>query len=250
MPDCAEFLFGFKARQQLHKSLCACWRNAEAEQKDLQEGIFFDRNRLSAAIKIFLKTFLCVLAVWSGAIGAMQDPREVVIQTIERTRILLNAERAQIEQRPGRIYGLVEDIVVPHFDFARIARWVLGKYWWHATAAQRERFTREFREHLVRIYAIALLDYAKQDINYLALHAGAKDTQVLVRTEVNQVGGPPIPMHYAMYLQGDAWKVYDVRIDGVSLVTNYRSGFSSHIRRAGLDQLIEELAVRNRGVDQ
>lgn len=189
-----------------------------------------------------------ILLVWlpgSGSLWAAQAPQDMVQQTAERMLSKLRAERQVIDQHPGRIYELVNEIVLPHFDFERMSSWVLGKYWRTATPAQREQFTQQFRTLLVRTYAKSLLEYTNNKITYMPMRATPQQTEVKVRTEVEQPGGFPIPIDYDLYLKGNDWKVYDVTIDGVSLVTNYRTTFANQVRQDGLDKLVATLAERN-----
>jgi len=198
-------------------------------------------------MKRWVSGVLC--SVWlagSGAAWAIQSPQVLVQQTADQMLSKLRAERQVIEQHPGRIYDLVNEIVLSHFDFERMSSWVLGKYWRSATPDQRKRFVEEFRNLLVRTYAKSLSSYQDNKISYLPLRSTPQDTDVKVRTEVDQPGGFPIPIDYSLYLKGDEWKVYDVTIDGVSLVTNYRTTFANQIRQDGLDKLIVTLADRNK----
>ena len=192
--------------------------------------------------------FLMLLALLGlgPALAAPVSPLEVVRSTSDQMLERLRSERALLQAEPGRLYGLVEDIVLPHFDFRRMAQWVLGKHWRTATPEQQDRFTTEFRTLLVRTYSTALLDYTDQQIRYLPLSLPDGASDATVRTEVIQPGGPPIPIDYRMYWDGREWKVYDVAINGISLVTNYRSTFSQEIRQGGLEGLIARLAERNR----
>ena len=179
------------------------------------------------------------------AVWAVQSPEDMVKQTADQMLSKLREERQVIDQHPGRIYDLVNQIVLPHFDFEKMSSWVLGKYWRTATPDQRKRFVDEFRNLLVRTYAKSLSSYRDNKISYLPMRSSPQDTDVKVRTEVDQPGGFPIPIDYSLYLKGDEWKVYDVTIDGVSLVTNYRTTFANQIRQNGLDKLIATLADRN-----
>ncbi|MEQ6342959.1 MAG: ABC transporter substrate-binding protein [Gammaproteobacteria bacterium] len=174
-----------------------------------------------------------------------QSPPDMVKQTADSMLAKLKDERTVIRKDPSRIYDLVSSIVLPHFDFERMSSWVLGKHWRTATPAQKKRFSEEFRNLLVRTYAASLTEYTDRKINYLPFRSDPKDTEVVVRTEVAQPGAAPIPIDYRLALTGDEWKVYDVSIDSVSLVTNYRTTFSNQIRQEGLDKLIEKLAARN-----
>jgi len=182
----------------------------------------------------------------SAAAWAVQSPQDLVQQTADKMLTKLRDERQVIDQHPGRIYDLVEEIVLPHFDFQKMSSWVLGKYWRRATPEQRRHFTEEFRNLLVRTYAKSLSSYTDNKITYLPFRGSAGQDDVTVRTEVDQPGGFPIPIDYSLYLKDGEWKVYDVTIDGVSLVTNYRTTFANQIRQDGLDKLIATLADRNR----
>jgi phospholipid transport system substrate-binding protein len=169
----------------------------------------------------------------------------LVRDTSERMLEVLEARRPDLETTPGLIYNLVNEIVVPNFDFERITQYALGRYWRKVDAAQKASMVAEFRQLLVRIYAKALLNYSGQEIRYLPLRPGSRAGEVTVHTEVREAGGPPIPIDYRLYLKGGAWKVYDITIDGISLVSNYRSSFAAEIRRKGVDGLIETLRARN-----
>ncbi len=187
-----------------------------------------------------------IMLMGSAPSWAVQSPQDLVQQTAEQMLDKLRTERQIIDAHPGRIYELVNKIVLPHFDFERMSRWVLGRYWRTATPQQRKEFVEQFQALLVRTYAKSLSSYADNKITYLPFRGTPQQTEVKVRTEVDQPGGFPIPIDYDLYLKGDEWKVYDVTIDGVSLVTNYRTTFANQIRRDGLDKLIASLAERNK----
>jgi len=176
---------------------------------------------------------------------AAQSPDEVVRETSQQVLAEIDARKDELQENPGRIYALVEHIVLPQFDFQRMSSLVLGKYWRRADEAQKEAFIKAFRELLVRTYASALLNYSGQEIKYLPFRAVAGATKVTVNTEVSEEGGLAIPINYSLYRNGERWRVYDVVIDGVSLVSNYRSSFSSQIRRYKLDGLIKKLEKHN-----
>lgn len=172
------------------------------------------------------------------------SPQELVRDTSSRMLSALRDEREEIASNPGRLYELVADIVLPYFDFERMSQWVLGKNWRTATPEQRVQFVEQFRRLLVRTYGTALSDYADEKIIYLPHSDSGDSVKVTVRTEIEQ-GGSTIPINYSMYNSKDGWKVYDVAISGVSLVTNYRSTFASIIRGEGMGSLIDQLVKRN-----
>lgn len=189
---------------------------------------------------------LCgLIAAGPGWSQAPQAPLELVKSTADEVLGKLRQDRALLQQDPGRIYDLVNQYILPHFDFERMSQWVLGRYWRQVTPEQRERFIKEFRTLLVRTYASSLLEYVDQKITYAPLRAAPDATEVVVRSEVEQPGGFPIPVTYSLYKPNGAWKVYDVTIDNVSLVANYRTSFANEIRQGGIDQLIDKLAKRN-----
>ena len=178
-------------------------------------------------------------------VSAMQSPQALVQATSEKMLAKLKADKQLLEQDPGRIYELVNKIVLPHFDFEYMSQLVLAKYWRRASAEQRHAFTAEFRTLLVRTYAKSLSAYTDQAIDFLPFRE-VKGDDVTVRTEVEQPGSFPIPIDYRLHQRGGEWQVFDIIIDGVSLVTSYRSSFSREIRKAGIDGLIEKLAQRNK----
>jgi phospholipid transport system substrate-binding protein len=176
-------------------------------------------------------------------------PQELVRDTSSRMLVALHDEQDSIREDSGRLYELVSEIVLPYFDFRRMSQWVLGKNWRKATPEQRERFVEQFRLLLVRTYGSALFEYADEKIIYLPFVADSKAKTVTVRTEIELPAATAIPITYSMYRSNAGWKVYDVSISGVSLVTNYRSTFGSIIRKDGMDVLISQMFERNRQVD-
>ncbi len=187
-----------------------------------------------------------MLAIFSFAVAAGTDnSAEVVVRvTTERVFQVLSENREVINKDPSRIYGIVDQWIVPHFDFERMSQRVLGKFWHRATKEQRTKFSTQFQTLLVHTYAAALREYTNQKVEYLPSRR-RQGGEVSVRTQIVHSGSPPIPIQYEMYQRADGWKVYDISIDGVSLVINYRSTFASEIRSNGLDGLIERLVEHN-----
>lgn len=187
---------------------------------------------------------------WFGTLGAAaalaQDAAlDLVKETSERMLDVLAARQAQIERDPQLIYGFVEEIVLPHFDFERLTRSAVGRYWRQVSAAQRQRLIEEFRQVLVRTYATALTSYSGQTIRYLPLKPGPGEGRVTVPTQIRNPGGSQISVDYRLHAQDGVWKVYDVVIDNVSLAANYRSSFANVIRSAGIEGLIGRLEQKN-----
>lgn len=205
--------------------------------------------------------FIVVLALFGMqaniATAAQEDAQTLII---EQSNLLVDALKEQSEaiKADNQIaYGLVEEIVLPHVDFSRVARLVLGKHWRKANAEQRERFTKEFRDFLVRIYVTAMVEFSDQivshakNVKYLPFRNNNPD-YVSVRMLINLPDRPPLQVNYSLYQDGseNSWKIYDLAVEGVSLATTYRSSFASQIRRGGIDALINKLAERNAAASQ
>jgi len=200
---------------------------------------------------IMKKIILLISCLWSvllfsSAQATVQTAGEVVMNTANEVLARVTSEREAIDADPGRIYHLVNDIVIPHFDFVSMSKWVLGKKSWHgASESQRELFIGEFRTLLVRTYAKALLEYAHQEIEYLPEESNPNSNLVVIKTKIQQSGTSAVPIDYRMHLSGGEWKVVDIVVDGVSLILTYRGSFASEIRKNGLDALIRKLSQRN-----
>jgi phospholipid transport system substrate-binding protein len=197
------------------------------------------------------KSALLVCGVMFLLLGAAQAevaPEELVRKTADEILNEIKAHRDVYSQDYNKLYKMADEKVLLHFDFRRMSQWVLGRYWREATPEQRDRFTSEFRDLLVGTYSQALLNYKDQKIEYLPVQRKPDDTEVTVKTEVKQSGGQTdIPIYYSFYKNKDGeWKVYDITIEGVSLVTNYRSVYAGKIREKGMDALIAEIASNNK----
>ena len=146
----------------------------------------------------------------------------------------------------SKITQFVNEVIYPHTDFDRISELVLGKIWKTATVDERERFKHEFQTLLVRTYSRAFVEFNDWSVRFLPLEMGSDDKKVVVKTEVLQPGIQPIGVNYRMLLSGGEWKAYDIMIEGVSLVTNYRTTFSQEVQTKGsLNAVIEGLVKRN-----
>jgi len=197
----------------------------------------------------------------------LDGPRQVVQETADKVLSEVTARKDELDADSSLIYPLVEKTVVPHFDFARMARSAMGRFWRNASSQQQRRIVAEFQELLVLTYATALLNYSGQEIEYPPMRVADGAIKVLVPTKVRGAGGPPIPINYRLRMTGDGmWLVYDVVIDSVSLVTNYRSSFAREIQKGaqkakkagekdskvrmslGIDSLVNALASKNDGV--
>ena len=189
---------------------------------------------------------LSLLALGTPAFAdSVEDPLMFVRSTADQVLSEVSNRKAELSAEPAKIYELVDQVILPRFDFVRMSRLVLGKNWRRATPEQQKAFVREFQELLIRTYATALLNYSGQEIVYLPVRAGKDVRDVIVNTQVRDVGAPAIPVDYRLMMSDNGWKVYDVSIDSISLVSNYRSSFASQIRRYKLDGLISKLQNLN-----
>ncbi len=146
-----------------------------------------------------------------------------------------------------KITALAEEKILPHFDFDAMSKSVLGKSWRDANKEQQAQFVAEFRTMLVRTYASALAKYRNQTIDYKPFRAQPGEARVTVKTQILQPGGPALPVDYVLKQTGDAWKVVDINIEGVSLVTNYRGQFSNELKQTDMNGLIQRIADKNKG---
>jgi phospholipid transport system substrate-binding protein len=149
-----------------------------------------------------------------------------------------------------RLLELVDAKVLPHFNFTRMTMLAVGRPWRDATPAQREQLVRQFRTLLVRTYSTALEQYSDQTIDVKPAVLKPDDAETIVRTQINQKSGPPIPMDYRMEKTPQGWKVFDVTVEGVSIVTTYRSTFASEVSKGGIDGLIKTITEQNARLEQ
>ncbi len=187
------------------------------------------------------------LLFWAQSVFAAADPQALVMKTTEQVLAEIQAKKQELTDNPSKIYPLVDQILLPRFDFNQISRLVLGDHWKSATAPEKKGFIKEFRELLVRTYATALLSYSGQEIEYPPIKAKPDAKKVKIKTKVKNSGSSAVPIDYSLYLSKAKkdWMVYDITIDGVSLVSTYRSNFNSQIRRNKLAGLISDLKERN-----
>jgi phospholipid transport system substrate-binding protein len=148
----------------------------------------------------------------------------------------------------AKVAALVEAKIVPHFDLRRITQLAVGPAWRRTTPEQQERLMQEFKTLLVRTYSGALASYRDQNVEFRPLRAGAGDTEVTVKSLIRQSGTEPIAVEYDLARVGTQWKIFDVRISGISLVATYRSSFADEVRNNGIDGLISLLERKNRQI--
>tara|TARA_B100000929_G_scaffold125811_1_gene99696 strand:- start:360 stop:935 length:576 start_codon:yes stop_codon:yes gene_type:complete len=180
-----------------------------------------------------------------GVAKAVASPDDVVKVTADGVISHIANNRSVLEKNPGKIYEMVDQLIIPRFDFISMSKWVLGKHWKQASEAQRSEFITQFKALLVRTYARALLEYSGQEIKYFPSEQNPKSNIAVVKTELTSASNTHLPILYRMHQKNEEWKVVDVSVDGVSLVTTYRGSFATQIKKNGFDSLLNELSKKN-----
>ena len=198
-------------------------------------------------MKKYLIKFLFLAVFFSINSIAALGPEDLVRKTAEDVLFAIKADEEIQKGDKEKIYKLAEEKILPNFDFERVARLVLGRAWRSASDEQKKEFIVQFRTLLLKTYAVALSKYKNQTIEFKPTRMSDTDEIVIVKTEITQSGGQPIRVNYALSKNSGKWLVFDIVIEGVSLVTNYRSQFSSEIKRNGMDTLIKKLSKKNKG---
>lgn len=189
----------------------------------------------------------CLILLPLGAGAENRGPEEIVRETTEQVLDELRRYEGNLEDDPGFVHDLVRREVLPQINMELVTRLALGRYWNEASEAQREQLTDELTTLLLRTYSQPLLEYQDEEVRYRSANVDQERGRASMRVEVDQRDGPAIPMTYKFRKgDGNGWQVYDITVEGVSLVTSYRDSFSSEIRRSGVDGLLEKLKERNR----
>ncbi len=200
----------------------------------------------------FIKQFFILAMLLSSALLGSQavlaapEPSLLVKQTSDDVlAIVQNDSEIQAGNRQ-KLFALAEEKILPNFDFNRVCRLVLGKHWRRASDAQKSSFQQEFRTLLLRTYSSALVKYDIKEIQYKKTKYSKDKSMAKVPTVIVPKDGPGVGVTYTLKNGGDTWKVFDIVIENISLVTNYRSQFATEIRQNGLDSLIAKLANKNK----
>jgi phospholipid transport system substrate-binding protein len=197
-------------------------------------------------MKRIIQAVLLLSAVMFSNISSANVSADMFVKTIADDVITILKKDKELQSDPEKVYALAEDKILPNFNFDRVSRLVLGKNYTKATKEQQDAFQKEFRTLLIHTYASALSKYRNQVIEYKPLRDISDPSQVVVKTLILQPGGQPLGVDYSLEQAGDTWKVYDIVIEGVSLVTNYRGQFSAEIRQGGMDGLIQRISEKNK----
>ena len=200
-------------------------------------------------MKSLLSVVLGFFVAVSVALANEEAPDALIHKVTDDVLTIVRQDKDIRNGNTKKAIELVEAKVLPHFNFQRMTALAMGRDWNKANPEQKKRLADEFKTLLVRTYSNALTGYKDQTIRYKPSKMQGGDTEVLVRTEIVQPGNNPNPLDYSLEKQADGWKVYDVVVAGVSLVTNYRDTFNQEVRANGVDGLIETLAKKNAQVE-
>jgi phospholipid transport system substrate-binding protein len=185
------------------------------------------------------------MALVSRSLARPEAPEEFVRGTAELVMGEIRDHADEYSSEPDRLYRLIEEQVVPRFDVAMVSQQVLGQYWGQATPGQRARFMAAFQFMLVRTYAHSLLAYKDDPFEWYPPRAAPGAEDVTVRSSIGLSDGSPMALNYRVRFKDGEWRVYDISIDGVSLIVNYRGMFTHEIRKNGLDALIGRMEMKN-----
>ena len=198
---------------------------------------------------LFLWVFGAFLLVSGQAIADVDSPDALIKKVSDDVLTIVRQDKDIQSGNTKKAMDLVEAKVLPHFNFQHMTALAMGKDWRKASTEQKKRLSEEFKTLLVRTYSNALTGYRDQTMRYKPVKMQPGDDEVLVRTEIVQPGNKPIQLDYALEKLDDGWKVYDVVVAGVSLVTNYRDTFSQEVRANGVDGLVQMLVAKNKQLE-
>lgn len=198
---------------------------------------------------LFLWVFGAFLLVSGQAIADVDSPDALIKKVSDDVLTIVRQDKDIQSGNTKKAMDLVEAKVLPHFNFQHMTALAMGKDWRKASPEQKKRLSEEFKTLLVRTYSNALTGYRDQTMRYKPVKMQPGDDEVLVRTEIVQPGNKPIQLDYALEKLDDGWKVYDVVVAGVSLVTNYRDTFSQEVRANGVDGLVQMLVAKNKQLE-
>lgn len=193
-----------------------------------------------------ITSLLFAVSLLPGFAVAQNAAPDALVKTVtDEVLQIVRTDKAIQSGSTSRAIDLVEQKVLPHFDFMHMTRLAVGKDWRSASPDQQKALAGEFKTLLVRTYSNALTSYKDQAVDFKPFKMQSSDTDVLVRSEIRQPTGRPVQLDYNLAKETGGWKVYDVIVAGVSLVTNYREQFAQEVRAGGIDGLVKSLKKRN-----
>lgn len=201
-------------------------------------------------LKHYKYLFILMFLFSIPARAQILTPDALAKSVTDEVLLVIRADKDIQAGNQKKVLELVEAKVLPHFSFPRMTQLAMGKNWRGANAEQQKRLIEEFRALLVRTYTTALTQYKNQVVEYKPVRMAAGDTDVVVQSQIKQNSGPPVAVDYTMEKTDAGWKVYNMKIEGISLVENYRNTFNTEVQKHGVDGLIATLAQKNRSATQ
>jgi len=198
-------------------------------------------RRLAITLAALLLPTLSATAASAAEAVPGPAPQELIETSARRLLEALDTDRAQAKQDPARVRKLVDEILLPHFDTDYSARLVLGTHWRTATPEQRRQFIDAFYQSLLRNYGSALADFTADRLVVLPFRGDLASGQAVVRTEVKRSNGQRVPVNYSLHATPQGWKAWDVTIEGISYVRNFRNDVGTEVDQKGLDSVIKRL---------
>lgn len=192
---------------------------------------------------------LVLLSLSSTLLLAQEAPDVLVKQVTEEVLDIVRKDKEIQSGNTRKVIELVDTKVLPHFNFNHMTALAVGKDWRKATPQQQQQLSQEFKTLLVRTYANALASYRNQKLVYKPFKMNPTDVDAVVRTEILQPGSKPVQLDYSLEKLDSGWKVYDMNVAGISLVTNYREQFAQEVRNGGVDGLISAMAAKNKSLE-
>jgi len=205
---------------------------------------------LRALVAALLLASMSAVAFTVHAAGSCEgttrdDALAVVRETTSALFAAVEAENGVLSEDPARARALVEEFITPHVDLKGFSKLVLGKHWRRATQEQRQQFLTQFHTLILRTYATAVTTYTGIEVEYLPMREESRQNFATVRTLIPRADGEGVKVNYRLHCRNNVWKLFDVSIAGISMVTTYRSAFSSEVKKSGLDGLIKALRQKN-----
>jgi len=201
-------------------------------------------------LKLCKYLFILIFFFSIPARAQMLAPDALAKSVTDEVLTVIRADKDIQSGNQKKVLELVEAKVLPHFSFPRMTQLAMGKNWRDANADQQKRLVGEFRALLVRTYTTAFTQYKNQVVEYKPVRMAAGDTEGVVQSQIKQNSGPPVAVDYNMEKTDAGWKVYNMKIEGISLVENYRNTFNTEVQKHGVDGLIATLAQKNRSATQ
>lgn len=200
-------------------------------------------------MKSFFKYLIILITTcfFVSSVLAIERPEVELKSVTDQMLSALKRENQAIKSNPQRLVVIIEKILIPHVDINDMSRWVVGRNaWLKATPTQKAQFSKEFKNLLIRTYSSNLTAYNDQEIEYLPVRSdAAQKSRVLVATLIEQEGREPIHVSYRLKNAGGKWMLYDINVEGVSLLAGFKAQFEPEIQESGIDSVIRKIQTHN-----